>query len=58
MDETLSLDGALRRHQRLADHLPAEDPLPAGLRAAAAEDVDLDRLQVERRKQPLHRRRP
>lgn len=58
MDETLSLDGALRRHQRLADHLPAEDPLPSRLRAAATEDVDLDRLQIERRKQPLHRRRP
>src|SRR6266852_552391 len=41
-------DGAAGRDQRLPGHLAAEHPLPAlVLRAAAAEDVDLDLLQVE-----------
>ena len=34
------------RHQRLAQHLAAEDALPAFLRAAAAEQVLLERLEV------------
>ena len=35
------------RHQRLAQHLAAVDPLPALLRAAAAKQVLLQRLQVQ-----------
>ena len=42
-----ALDGAAGRDQRLADHLAAEHPLPAGLRATAAEQVHLERLEVE-----------
>jgi hypothetical protein len=38
------IDRALRGHQRLADHLAAEDPLPADLRAGAAEQVLFERL--------------
>lgn len=34
-------------HHRLTDHLPAEHSLPTGLRAAAAEQVHLDRFEVE-----------
>src|SRR6202521_4316776 len=40
-------DGAARRHHRLPDHLPAEYPLPARLRAGAAKHVHLDRLEIE-----------
>ena len=40
--------GPARGNERLTGHLAAEYPLPAlVLRAAAAEDVDLDLLQVE-----------
>src|SRR4051794_30055055 len=39
--------GAARRDHRLPDHLAAEHPLPAGLRAAPAEQVHLDRLEIE-----------
>ncbi len=42
-----SLDGATRRHHRLSDHLAAEHPLPAGLRAVAAKHVHLDRFEIE-----------
>src|SRR6201999_1359494 len=42
-----ALDGAARRHHRLSDHLAAEHPLPARLRAVAAEHVHLERLEVE-----------
>ncbi len=41
------VDGAAGRDQRLADHLPAEDALPAGLRRAAAKQVHLELLEVE-----------
>ena len=41
------LDGAAGRDQRLADHLAAEHPLPARLRRAAAEQVHLERLEIE-----------
>ena len=47
MDVAVGLDGALRRHQRLADDLAAEHPLPARLRAAATEQVVFQRLEVE-----------
>ena len=40
-------DGAARRHHGLSDHLAAEHPLPTRLRAAAAKQVHLDRLQIE-----------
>jgi hypothetical protein len=40
-------DRAAGRHQRLADHLAAEHPLPAVLRRAPAEQIELERLQVE-----------
>ena len=42
-----ALDGAACRHHRLPDHLAAEHPLPARLRAVAAEQVHLERLEVE-----------
>ena len=42
-----ALDGAARRHHRLSDHLSAEYPLPARLRAVAAEQVHLERLDIE-----------
>ena len=45
--------GASRRDQRLADHLPAEDALATLLRARAAEQVDLDRLEIEELDQSL-----
>ena len=54
MNHPAGLDGPLRRHQRLTDHLPAKDPLPAHLRAAATENIDLDRLEVERREKRVH----
>src|SRR5207247_2653935 len=42
-----ALDRARRSDQRLADHLAAEDPLPARLRAAPAEEIVLERLEIE-----------
>ena len=42
-----ALDRAARGHQRLADHLAAEYPLPADLRRAPAKQVHLERLEVE-----------
>src|SRR6185503_9450968 len=42
-------------HQRLAQHLAAVDPLPALLRAAAAKQVLLQRLQVQNGEQTLER---
>ena len=50
-----ALDGARRGNQRLADHLSAEDALPADLRAASAEEVVFERLEVEHGKQRLDR---
>ena len=46
------LHGAGGRHQRLAGHLPAEDPLALLVGRHPAEQVDLDRLEVEQ----LHQR--
>ncbi len=43
----VGLHGAGGGDERLADHLAAEDALPADLRAATAEEVVLQRLQVE-----------
>jgi hypothetical protein len=42
-----ALDRALRRHQRLAQHLAAIDALPAVLGRHAAEDVGLDGFEIE-----------
>src|ERR1700726_3928206 len=42
-----ALDRAAGGNQRLADHLAAEHALPAGLRAGTAEQVHLQRLEVE-----------
>src|SRR5262249_57211718 len=42
-----AFDGAARRDHCLPDHLPTKDPLPARLRAVAAEQVDLQRLNIE-----------
>ena len=44
-----ALDGAHRRDQRLADHLAAEHPLPARLRRAAAEQVEVELFEIEDR---------
>src|SRR5687767_8946578 len=41
------IDGALRRDEGLADHLTAEDALPADLRAATSKQVVFKRLKVE-----------
>ena len=41
------LDGAAGGDQRLADDLAAEHALPARLRRAAAEQVHLERLEIE-----------
>ncbi len=49
----VALRGAPGGDQGLAGHLAAEDPLQGLLRAAAAEDVDLDLLQVEQVDEPL-----
>ncbi len=48
MHMAIAIDGALRRDQRLRDDLAAENPLPAGLRAAATKQIDLDLLEIER----------
>jgi hypothetical protein len=42
-----ALDGAAGRDHRLTDHLSAEHALPAGLRAVAAEQVHLERFEIE-----------
>ena len=42
-----ALDGAAGGDERLADDLAAEDALPADLRAVAAEQVDLEPLEIE-----------
>ncbi len=54
MHEAVLFHCALRRHQRLGDDLAAEHPLPAGLRAEAAIQVLLDRLDIENGDQLLH----
>src|SRR5208282_3319627 len=41
------LDRAAGRDQRLADDLPAEHPLPARLRRAAAKKIQFERLEIE-----------
>ena len=47
---------ARRRHQRLAQHLAAEDALPAFVAAGAAEQVVLQRLEVEGGEEGVQRR--
>ena len=43
------LDGPAGGDERLADDLPAEDPLPTDLGAAAAIEIVLELLQIENR---------
>ncbi len=43
----VGFDGSQGGNQRLTDHLAAKDALPADLRAAAAEKIVFERLQVE-----------
>jgi hypothetical protein len=50
-----SFDGALCRDQGLPDHLPAEHALPADLRAQATKQVDLERFEIENRKELFQR---
>jgi hypothetical protein len=47
MHRPVGSNGALRRHQRLADHLTAKDPLPSHLRACSAEQVLFEPFNVE-----------
>ncbi len=47
MHRAVSGHGPPRGDQRLPGHLPAEHPLHPLVRAAAAEDVDLDLLQIQ-----------
>jgi hypothetical protein len=53
MDKT-GLDRACRRDERLADHLSAEDALPADLRAHAAIEVHFQPFEVENFNQGLN----
>jgi hypothetical protein len=53
VDVAVGLNRAASGHQRLTGHLPAEDPLALVVRAATAEDVDLDRLEVEQAYEPV-----
>ncbi|MGY4300513.1 hypothetical protein ACVWXN_008608 [Bradyrhizobium sp. i1.4.4] len=46
-----ALDRAAGRNHRLPDHLAAEHPLPARLRAVAAEQIHLELFEVENRDQ-------
>src|SRR5450631_4209857 len=46
-----AFDGAACRYHRLPNHLPAEHPLPACFRAVAAEQVHLERFEIEDRNQ-------
>src|SRR4051812_16450470 len=48
MGNTRALDRADGRDQRLADDLAPEHALPADLRARAAEQIALERLEIER----------
>ena len=52
-----ALDRAGGRDQRLADHLAAEHALPADLRAAAAKQVHLERLEIEIRRRSVFDRK-
>ncbi len=56
MDLPIRLDRALCSNQRLTDHLPAENTLPANLRAVAAEKIHFKRFKIKRYKQLLHGR--
>ena len=46
-----AFDGSVGRHQRLADNLAAEDPLPAHLWAQAPEEIVLECFKVEDRQE-------
>ena len=57
MRRPAGLDRAAGGDQRLADHLAAEHALPADLRRAAAEQIHLERFEVEDASAGLDRRR-
>ncbi len=54
VDVALAVNRALGRHQRLADHLAAEDALPADLVAATTIQVVFKLLEVEYVEKLLH----
>ena len=57
MDESIALvDRAGRSHQRLAGHLSTEHPLSILVGRVAAEDVHLDRFEVEQPDEVVQRR--
>ena len=43
----VGVDRAARGHERLREHLAAEDPLAVAVEALTPEQVDLERLEVE-----------
>ncbi len=54
MHPIFSLDGLLGRHQRLSDHLAAEDALPASLGRIAAIEIVFQPFQRQRlRRSPI-----
>ena len=55
VDRPGRVDRASRGDERLPGHLPAEHPLAPLLRAAAAEQVDLERLEIEELDQVVER---
>ena len=57
MHMPVRLDGALGRHQRLGDRLPAEDALPVHFRAATTIQIVFELLEVEYAQELLHGRR-
>ena len=54
VDMSLGLNRALRCDQRLPNHLPAENPLPADLWTVAAEQIHLKSFQIEDGKKLTH----
>ena len=55
MHMALCLHRALRRHQRLPDHLAPKHPLPAGLGAATTKQIVFQCLKVENGQKCLKR---
>ncbi len=50
------LDGATRRHQGLAQHLPPEHALGPPLRTAPAKQVEIEVLEIQQREQGVEGR--
>jgi hypothetical protein len=55
VDRAVRVDGAGGGHQRLAENLSAEHPLPALVAPRAQEQVVLEPLQIERGKERVER---